>query len=74
MGEEDQQQSLPRWQINIQQGFQPSAPSHGQDPTAALAELERAVKETGLRGIKMDGTVKGEYLGLQKILAHIQEG
>jgi len=33
-----------------------------QDPTAALAELERAVKELGLRGIKMDGTVKGEYL------------
>ncbi|MBN1625399.1 MAG: amidohydrolase [Deltaproteobacteria bacterium] len=33
-----------------------------QEPTAAIAELERAVKELGLRGIKMDGTVKGEYL------------
>ena len=33
-----------------------------QDPDAAVAELERAVKELGLKGIKMDGTVKGEYL------------
>ena len=33
-----------------------------QDPTAAVTELERAVKELGLKGIKMDGTVKGEYL------------
>jgi len=33
-----------------------------QDQTAAVAELERAVKELGLKGIKMDGTVKGEYL------------
>ena len=33
-----------------------------QDPEVAIAELERAVKELGLRGIKMDGTVKGEYL------------
>jgi 5-carboxyvanillate decarboxylase len=33
-----------------------------QDPTAAVAELERAVKDLGLKGIKMDGTVKGEYL------------
>ena len=33
-----------------------------QDPAAAVAELERSVKELGLRGIKMDGTIKGEYL------------
>jgi 5-carboxyvanillate decarboxylase len=33
-----------------------------QDPTSAVTELERAVKELGLKGIKMDGTVKGEYL------------
>lgn len=33
-----------------------------QEPTAAITELERAVKDLGLRGIKMDGTVKGEYL------------
>lgn len=33
-----------------------------QEPTAAVTELERAVKELGLKGIKMDGTVKGEYL------------
>ena len=33
-----------------------------QDPTAAVAELERAVKELGLKGIKLDGTVNGEYL------------
>lgn len=29
---------------------------------AAVTELERPVKELGLKGIKMDGTVKGEYL------------
>jgi predicted TIM-barrel fold metal-dependent hydrolase len=33
-----------------------------QDPESAVVELERAVKELGLKGIKMDGTVKGEYL------------
>lgn len=33
-----------------------------QDPTAAVAELERAVKELGLKGIKMDGTIEGRYL------------
>jgi len=33
-----------------------------QDPEAAVAELERAVKDLGLKGIKIDGTVKGEYL------------
>ena len=33
-----------------------------QDPASAVAELERAVKELGLKGIKMDGTVRGEYL------------
>jgi predicted TIM-barrel fold metal-dependent hydrolase len=33
-----------------------------QEPEAAATELERAVKDLGLRGVKMDGTVKGEYL------------
>jgi predicted TIM-barrel fold metal-dependent hydrolase len=33
-----------------------------QEPDAAAAELERAVKDLGLKGVKMDGTVKGEYL------------
>jgi len=37
-----------------------------QDPTAAVVELERAVKELGLKGIKVDGTVKGEYLEAKK--------
>jgi 5-carboxyvanillate decarboxylase len=37
-----------------------------QDQTAAASELERAVKELGLKGIKMDGTVKGEYLDAKK--------
>ena len=37
-----------------------------QDPTAAVTELERAVKELGLKGIKMDGTVNGEYLDAKK--------
>jgi predicted TIM-barrel fold metal-dependent hydrolase len=37
-----------------------------QDSAAAITELERAVKELGLRGIKIDGTVKGEYLDNKK--------
>lgn len=37
-----------------------------QDPTAAIIELERAVKELGLKGIKVDGTVKGDYLDAKK--------
>jgi len=37
-----------------------------QEPTAAAAELERAVKDLGLRGIKVDGTVQGEYLDNKK--------
>ena len=37
-----------------------------QDPKAAVAELERAVKELGLKGIKRDGNIKGEYLAGKK--------
>lgn len=39
-----------------------------QEPAAAVTELERSVKELGLRGIKMDGTVKGEYLDSKRFL------
>jgi 5-carboxyvanillate decarboxylase len=37
-----------------------------QEPTAAITELERAVKELGLKGIKTDSTIKGEYLDAKK--------
>jgi len=37
-----------------------------QAPDAALTELERAVKELGLVGIKIDSTIKGEYLDQKK--------
>jgi predicted TIM-barrel fold metal-dependent hydrolase len=37
-----------------------------QEPASAIAELERAVKDLGLKGIKIDGTVKGEYLDAKK--------
>lgn len=33
-----------------------------QEPDTATKELERAVKELGLKGVKVDGTVNGEYL------------
>jgi predicted TIM-barrel fold metal-dependent hydrolase len=37
-----------------------------QETSAAVAELERAVKELGLRGIKRNGVIKGEYLSGKK--------
>jgi predicted TIM-barrel fold metal-dependent hydrolase len=37
-----------------------------QEPTAAVAELERAAKDLGLKGIKIDSTIKGEYLDAKK--------
>ena len=37
-----------------------------QDPEGAALELERAVKELGFRGAKVNSNVRGEYLDLQK--------
>lgn len=37
-----------------------------QAPDAAVTELERAVRELGLVGIKIDSTIKGEYLDQKK--------
>jgi 5-carboxyvanillate decarboxylase len=37
-----------------------------QEPTAAVTELERAAKDLGLKGIKIDSTIKGEYLDAKK--------
>jgi len=37
-----------------------------QDPSAAVAECERAVKSLGLKGIKVDSNVRGEYLDDKK--------
>ncbi|HJX04169.1 MAG TPA: amidohydrolase family protein [Dehalococcoidia bacterium] len=37
-----------------------------QDPQGAAAELERAVKELGLKGVMVNGSVQGEYLDLKK--------
>jgi 2,3-dihydroxybenzoate decarboxylase len=37
-----------------------------QDPVAAVKEVERAVKELGLHGIKTDSHVRGEYLDDKK--------
>ncbi|RJR47454.1 MAG: amidohydrolase [Desulfobacteraceae bacterium] len=37
-----------------------------QDPVAAANELERAVKELGMRGAKLNSHVRGEYLDNQK--------
>jgi predicted TIM-barrel fold metal-dependent hydrolase len=37
-----------------------------QAPEAAVAELERAVKELGLKAIKIDSTIKGEFLDRKK--------
>lgn len=39
-----------------------------QAPDEAVIELERAVKELGLVGIKIDSTIKGEYLDQKKFL------
>jgi len=39
-----------------------------QAPDEAVKELERAVKELGLKGIKIDSTIKGEYLDQKKFL------
>ena len=38
-----------------------------QDQEAAVAELERAVKELGLKGIKINGIIEGEYLDSKKL-------
>lgn len=37
-----------------------------QEPVAAITEMERAAKELGLKGIKIDSTIKGEYLDAKK--------
>lgn len=37
-----------------------------QDPKASADELERAVKELGLKGAKLDSHVRGEFLDDQK--------
>jgi predicted TIM-barrel fold metal-dependent hydrolase len=37
-----------------------------QAPETAVVELERAVKELNLKGIKIDSTIKGEYLDQKK--------
>jgi 2,3-dihydroxybenzoate decarboxylase len=37
-----------------------------QDPAEAAAELERAVKELGMRGAKLNSHVRGEYLDDEK--------
>jgi 5-carboxyvanillate decarboxylase len=37
-----------------------------QEPAAAVTELERAAKDLGLKGIKIDSTIKGEYLDAKK--------
>ena len=37
-----------------------------QEPTAAVTEMERAAKDLGLKGIKIDSTIKGEYLDAKK--------
>jgi 2,3-dihydroxybenzoate decarboxylase len=37
-----------------------------QEPPAAVQELERAVKELGLKGVKIDSHIKGDYLDNQK--------
>jgi len=39
-----------------------------QEPVAAVVELERAAKDLGLKGIKIDSTIKGEYLDAKKYL------
>jgi 5-carboxyvanillate decarboxylase len=37
-----------------------------QDPAAAAKELERAVKDLGLKGAKLNSHIRGEYLDLEK--------
>ncbi len=44
-------------------GFAALAP---QDPGAAADELERAVKELGLKGVKINSHIRGEYLDDEK--------
>jgi len=44
-----------------------------QDPGAAAAELERAVRELDMRGVQIASNVTGQYLGEQKFLPFFEK-